>query len=620
MALARGEPQDPRLRLVALALAAGVPGVGYLATASAHGYWLDGDEFIAASVGLGVSHPPGQPLAALVGAGLGLVPIGSLSFRIAVASALAAAAAALLLFRAIDWTVRSLGIVADGVAVPLALGATWLVAGSHGFWFQAVRPEVYALQAVLVFGAIERLVAFEARWPTTDVRPLYTAALMLGLGMANHHLLAFLVLPAMAPSVARVWRTRGARSVGWLALGVTAGLTTYLYLPLRAATSPPLNLGNPTSLERLFWVVSAKVYQTNQGTHLEEPMFDRFADVAVGIVETLHWLPVLLALCGSYVLLRAPGARRVGAVWVAVLLVFCAARGWLGFVRSNPDALGYLIPALGAFGALAAAFVAAVLSVVAGATEDRPPRRAVVASLLLAVLGFAQLYRTIDRSTLAAFADNDGFTEVDRRTLPSRAVLLLHDPQTAFRWFGARASQGLRPDVVPIPLPFLNYPGVANALADQHPELGPLLRAYLLDGHLEPPELQNLSRQRPVQVELDVRVPPSLYSSLVPGASYFRVLTDRAYAEDRRPGRLASDKGWQLLGRVLRRELDVETQRRLLWRSYNDALYYASVGEFEAARIAADRGLALFPQAQPLRGLRAATEGGTPFDVAPFRL
>jgi len=61
--------------------------------------------------------------------------------------------------------------------VPLALGGTWWVTCSYAWWFQAVRPEVYALQALLVMIAIERIVALEADWPTHDVRPLYVAFL-----------------------------------------------------------------------------------------------------------------------------------------------------------------------------------------------------------------------------------------------------------------------------------------------------------------------------------------------------------------------------------------------------------------------------------------------------------
>ena len=108
---------DPRARLVALALASGVPLALYLATASAHDGWLDSGEFVAQAVALGVAHPPGHPLAALVGKLVTLLPLGPLPWRIAVVSAVCAAIAAGALFRAIETTVRAAGVSSPAVSL-----------------------------------------------------------------------------------------------------------------------------------------------------------------------------------------------------------------------------------------------------------------------------------------------------------------------------------------------------------------------------------------------------------------------------------------------------------------------------------------------------------------------
>ncbi|MGZ3442447.1 MAG: protein O-mannosyl-transferase family, partial [Polyangia bacterium] len=57
-------------------------------------YWLDSSELAAAAWGLGVAHPPGHPLPSLLGRACTLVPLGSIAFRVGLASALAGAAAA----------------------------------------------------------------------------------------------------------------------------------------------------------------------------------------------------------------------------------------------------------------------------------------------------------------------------------------------------------------------------------------------------------------------------------------------------------------------------------------------------------------------------------------------
>ncbi len=620
MALTAKAHRDPTVRLVAFVLAGGVPLACYLATASPHGYWLDAGEFVAAAAELGISHPPGHPLAALVSSVLTLVPLGPLELRVALASALFAALAAGFLFLAIETTVQSLGVPTRRIATPIALGATWLVVGSYGWWLQAVRPEVYALEAALVCLAIERVVALEAAWPSHDVRPLYVASLAVGLALANHHFLALLALPAMAPTFARVRRAKGTRPLVLSAGCVVVGLLTYVYLPVRAATEPALNMGEPTTPARLWWVVTAEAFQKNTGEGVPQPMWERFADVGVQLVDSLHVVPLLLGAAGVYALLRAPGARRIGYVWIAVLVVYVAARAWLGFVRSNPDALGYLMPAFGAVGTLAAAFIAAVLATVGGAHRPQPRRTAVVVALVVAALGLVQLRESAGRATLARFTATDAFDDLRLRDLPPHAVVIVHGPQTVFELWGAQAAERIRPDVTVVPVPFLAYPNMVNRLVDAHPELTDVLRGYLLDGRLRPADLQSLAARRPVLVEMDSRVPQEVYATMVPRGLYHEVLADEAYDDDRRQGIEAQRAAWHRLYRTLgAQRAEPETANQLLWHLYVSALYYAGVGERDAARDALDRARAINPHAAELGALaHALSEGEGPIDVTPY--
>ncbi|MGF1467523.1 MAG: protein O-mannosyl-transferase family [Sandaracinaceae bacterium] len=614
---------DPSVRVIALGLASGVPLAAYLATASAHGYWLDGGEFTAASIRLDIAHPPGHPLACLWGKLFTLVPLGPLPFRVALGQAVAAAGAAAFLYQALDTTLRCLGLERDRLVVPVALGGTWLVATSYAWWFQAVRPEVYALQALLVAVTIERLIALEAAWPTHDVRPLYTASLALGLGLANHHLVAFLAVPAFAPTLARVYRVRGIAPLARAALAVALGLAAYVYLPLRASTDPPANLGDPDALGRLYWVVSARVYAHDMGLEAVQPLGERFADVAVILVENLHPVPLVLAAAGLYALLRSAGTRRVGYVWAATLVVNLGARAWLGSVRSNPDILGYMMPGIAAVGALATAFVGAVLARVGQRPSGRPRTVAVAVALVVAALGLAQLRGSAERASLAGFHATDDFDDVLRRRLPPRSVVVLHDPQTVFRHWSLAAVEGIRPDVTVVPLPFLGYPGVPEALARRDPTVAELLRGYLVEGELRQPDLQSLAARRPLLIEMDVRVPMDLYETIVPDGAYYAVLDAGATDADVQAGvprREATILG--LTDHVGDNLDEAATRGRLLWMSYVDALYLAAVGERAAARVAVDRALGLAPASPELQGLAAvlAAPGEGPLDVAPFRV
>lgn len=628
MALVPRQDHDPRVRMAAFGLAVGVPLAAYIATMSGSSYWLDAGELTAAAVDLDVAHPPGHPLASLLGHAATLVPLGSLAMRVAFAQAICASLAAGFLYGAIDTTVRALGVRHDRLVVPMALGASWLAAGSYGWWLQAIRPEVYALQALLLAIVVERIVALEATWPTRDLSPLPAAALALGLSLANHHFMGFLCFPALAPTLARVYRARGLRPLVLSLSMIGVGLVTYVYLPIRAATEPAMNLGHPTSLARLYWVVSAQAYQ---GTHAlqAEPLVDRFLDVTISLVESLHALPVLLALAGAYALLRAPGAVRIGYVWISLVLFSFVGRGWLGFVRGNPDALGYLMPAMAGVAALAVSLVSAVVGLIGERDEARAKRRVsdpspmlAMVALAVAMLGAMQLVSTRPRASLATFHATDDVDDLRIRDLPPHAVVLVYAPQTVFRFFELAATEHARPDVTVVPMPFLAYPGTIDALVVHAPDVAGVVRSELLDGEPSTSELQSLASRRPVLVELDARVPLALHETLLPDAVFHSVEpagttdVDVRAASRRRAETLEALQG--ALGSDLR---DAETVRQLLWIHYNDALYAASVGELDAARLSTARGLALAPSARELVRLQAALEDPRlrgPLDVRPY--
>ena len=67
VALVSPQARDQRVRNASFALAVLVPLAAYVATLSGAGFWLDAGELTAAAVDLDIAHPPGHPLASLVG-------------------------------------------------------------------------------------------------------------------------------------------------------------------------------------------------------------------------------------------------------------------------------------------------------------------------------------------------------------------------------------------------------------------------------------------------------------------------------------------------------------------------------------------------------------------------
>ncbi len=596
-------------------LGAALPALLYLLGASPNGYWLDSGEFVAAATWLGIAHPPGHPLYALSAHPLSWLPLGALPWRIALASALHGTLAAGWMSAAAWRSLEPLH-AHPRLRGALAVTVSWWVGGSVGWWLQADRPEVYALQTWLGLAVLERLLAFEQAWPER-VRgsALRQAALLFGLSLANHHLLGLLLLPAAAAPLARLVAARGSRTllpIGTLAL---LGTLVYVYLPLRAHA--PLALGEPDSLGRLWWVVSAQAFQGNTGSAVPHTLTERLADVAVLLADDLG-LPLLpLLLVGTYLALRPRATRRLAAPWLLWLLTGWSARAWLGFIRSNPDALGYLT------GAWSAATVLPLLGLL-NALELLRPRRLPAAALALVALLLAVTVRAlpdrIARAALHRFAETDPFDTSWRRRLPPHALVLLYAPQTVFRHWALRAVELSRPDVIAIPAPFLPYPGLAEGLQRRETTLRPLLAEMLLRGAPRLPTLQSLAANRPLLVELDPRVPLDLNVSLLAEGLYARALAEEAAPEDRIEAARHYEREVERLLRLLGPgPWRPETRAVLLWRHYVDALHFASVGRNEAARRSCARGLAIQPEARELRALDAALRDAEgPLDVRPF--
>ncbi len=603
-------------------LAGGLPLVVYLHTASGYGHWLDSGELVAAAADFGISHPPGHPLASLVLGSANLLPVGALSFRVALVCALLAAIATVALFFAFEQTLRASGVIRDALIAPLCLTGTWWVAGSQAWWFQAVRPEVYVLEAALLCIAIERLLRVATSIRDGDVRPLYHAALAIGLALANHHYVALLALVPAAWLLIGIWSSWGWRPFAWSTGFVGAGLLTYLVLPLRALSDPFLNLGDPSTPSRFFWVVSAQAFQKSLGPERIAPFREHLADVIVAMGQDLHLASLLLALLGAYFMLRIRAVRKLGLFWLTLWLVYTIGRALLGFVHGNPDALAYFMLAYASVGVFGALALGVVLSALAEAAPGRP-KLAPVLGALVAIASLFEFVRSHEDASLGPFADTDVFDDGLRRALPARAVVLAHNPSTIFRFWGGEAEELNRPDVTMIPLPLLGYPKLVDRLVSEEPELKSLLGNYILDGQLNAPDLQSLAALRPVLVEMDIRVDAELFDMLVPDQLYHRVLTADITEADEGEAMQRHGALWDDIYARIDEPRDAQTEVQLLWRHYNDAVYFAGVGDLHGARRSVGAGLALNPHAQELLLMQEALKHAPPgerIDITPFRI
>lgn len=237
----------------------------YLSTAADGVTWgnygSDSGELIAAAWTLGIPHPTGYPLFALLGRVFSFVPLGSVGFRITLLSCAAAAAACGLACMVMYRLTRCL---------PAAVGGALALGLSRTVWSQASITEVYPLHLLLMscllaalFGAEKEPSVFKPTHP--GPRRLCLVLFLLGLGFSNHMTTILIVPTVLFWLVAAYWRC-GSRKLlvkhcGFAVLFFAIGLLVYLYLPLRGASGPVVEMGPSTTFGGLFSHVSGKQFR-----------------------------------------------------------------------------------------------------------------------------------------------------------------------------------------------------------------------------------------------------------------------------------------------------------------------------------------------------------------------
>ncbi|PKO18121.1 hypothetical protein CVU37_07320 [candidate division BRC1 bacterium HGW-BRC1-1] len=326
----------------------------YLSTMAPALHFGDGTELATAAHILGIPHPTGYPLYMLLAHGWSLLlPFGDIITRTTLLSA-ACMAAASGVSAAICFPL--LRAVAPGFSAKTSVIAS-VAAGMTGafllfHWQNAVVTEVYALQFLLAVLFFRRLQQYFA---THNPRALVIAAFLCGLGLA-HHRLGFMLLPALLIVAVHAWRNlarpRVIRYGAAAALLLLLPLFLYLYLPLRAATRPALNWGNPVTLHAFMNHVRGTEYttyrllQARPGVPFTADTYSHFVGRMTG--QVLNDVTNQILPCPSVVdfdpILERLTIRPKGFGWVlSGLTLLLIAWGGVLFVKRFPWLGGAII-------------------------------------------------------------------------------------------------------------------------------------------------------------------------------------------------------------------------------------------------------------------------------------
>ncbi len=373
----------------------------------------DSGDLVTAAFVYGIPHPPGYPLYTLLAFFFARNPWFEPAHGVAIFSALMASASVFALARAASQTFE----VGDAEhrmrhsEVFIAPLAALAFAFAPLLWSQAIIPEVYALNLFFVALILWCCV-------TNDSRRVYIAALAFGLGMA-HHLSILLLLPG-------AWIALQPTRKQWRALFLfLAPLLFYLYLPLAALPNPPVKWGDPVTLERFVWLVTAELYRPYLFGVNGAEMLSRFAFAARELLAQFTIVGVALIVWGA--LQMAMTRRRIFFALLFMLAPIVA----YAIVYASRDSFLYLLPA---FAIALLWLVNGVMNVLEWAGDDRLLRGgAIVLFAFLPAFNLVTHYAAMDVSRdRAAFA----YAKQNFEGLPEDAVLFADGDEALFAvWY-----------------------------------------------------------------------------------------------------------------------------------------------------------------------------------------
>jgi hypothetical protein len=568
----------------------------YVLCATPTAYPLDSAELATAAFGLGVAHPPGEETTLLFAKLFTLLPLGSVAFKVALSQAAAGALAAVLVFLLVLETLKTLAFVTESTdeksRVVVAAASALAFAYAPGVVMVSNRAEVYAVQTALSLGALWLALRAHAR---ADARPAFVAALLIGLGVGNHSLVAGLVgLGAVAAALPLLWRSDARMRLLALSLaGFATGLLVHAYLPLRAGALfaaadrgiDNVVWGDARTWPGFWWVVSAQTFAEKTGiVHGNASPWN----LPFLPIEELGTVFALLAPAGAYFLLRRAASRVAGWSLLVGAAGSMAAALVGGLDPSNPDIRGYLGPAF----ALIAVLSGIALAVGTAFVRVRRLRAVLVLVFLagaLSRLPSPGQYPGLRHARAADFEVRGMLTR-----LPPRTALFTHHFETGFLVGYERFVEGARPDVAWTHLAFAAGPGYAERAIAVRPELGPAIDAAIRHTGLAE-QWAKLDGARPVRIEPDAVTPPEVRRTLGPAGETW------APAQSTPPAAITPLPAWVLAEAAQ----DRQVRAYLAWRHYIDAVWSCKLGFIVRAHQRFAELERLIPSDERFRALRA---------------
>lgn len=359
--------------------------VVYLRTMAPTASFWDCGEFITASYVLGIPHPPGYPIYALIGRTLILLlpMFKEVAFRVNLLSPLFSALTISMVYLLITkiivmWRGRPKDALEEVILHLAAVAGAVFLAFCPSWWDNSIEAEVYGLAMF----AMTLTVWLALRWrdrigQVGNRKMLLLIVYILALGMAGHMSTLLAAGPILLFILVVDWRALA----DWKFLGISAGLvfaalSINAYLMIRANLNPGLDMCSPKDWESLRYVLERKQYEPFNFFERREPFMYQFGQM---FLRYFAWQFAPIIKPGVTSLHAAPG------LWISTVPLVVGIVGMVSHLIDGEERK---------FGITAAVLLMG--GVVLALYTDSP-----IATLLIAlgvVAGFFHVFKRRDKS------------------------------------------------------------------------------------------------------------------------------------------------------------------------------------------------------------------------------
>jgi len=309
--------------------------------------YRDTGELVTVSNILGVAHPTGYPLYTILGNIFQkLIPFGTPAYRQNIMSGFFSALTLALLFLIIikiccEHTTLTVAIIP-------ALVATITLALAPIFWRLSVLSESYTLDTFFIL----LLILLTLQKPTR--RTILIWALIAGLSLTNRMTLILLFPAFLYLFWKRGWFTGFLHSWRPALILFMAGLSLYLYLPIRSLANPLIDWANPETIPNLWRVLTRSAYGHGLDTiskqfTLTQVYGPQMLEYFRALFRELNPVGIALSIIGVIWLFR----KRREVAWFTIISFIITAPLFIAISKMppNPHALAimeahYIIPNL----------------------------------------------------------------------------------------------------------------------------------------------------------------------------------------------------------------------------------------------------------------------------------